>query len=223
MTPDNYKIEERTVYSTQKLEKLTSTETDTMEGWMLTDTVMKDEYGQWSEWSTEVYTTSDTRNVDKETRYRYKTKETSISNSSTKSGWELYDTTYSWGEYGPWSSWSTTKVSKSDSRDMGTKTQYRYCDKEYTTSSSSSLSGWMQYDSETTYGNWSGWSTKEVSSSDTRQVEQLAFQSGQNTLWPTTARAMSPAWNSAPVRPTAPQANCSTRTASIINSAGSTP
>lgn len=53
-------------------------------------------------------------------------------------------------------------------------TQYRYADKVYTTSTASSLSGWIRYDSGVSYGswgNWSSWSTTAQTSSDTKQVQ----------------------------------------------------
>lgn len=74
---------------------------------------------------------------------------------------------------GAWSDWSTTKPS--GNYDVEQKTQYRYRDKETTSSTSSSLSGWTQVDSSSSYGSWgswSGWSNSAVSESDTRQVEK---------------------------------------------------
>ena len=64
-------------------------------------------------------------------------------------GYTLYDTSFVWCDYGPWSSWSNTKATASDSRKVETrniaatyKTQYNY-DK------------WCQYNSATS-GGWSG-------------------------------------------------------------------
>ena len=73
---------------------------------------------------------------------------------------------------GPWSSWSTNRPS--GDYDVEQKTQYRYRDKETTSSTSSSLSGWTQTGSSTSagdWGNWSGWSSSSVSANDNRQVE----------------------------------------------------
>lgn len=44
------------------------------------------------------------------------------SNSSSVSGYTLYDSTWVWGNYGSWSSWSKNKVTSSDSRQVETKT-----------------------------------------------------------------------------------------------------
>ena len=77
---------------------------------------------------------------------------------------------------GPWSDWSTDLPSDvtTSSYDIEEKVQYRYRDKETTTSSSSTLSGWTCYDYDTTYGEWGGWSSwsrTAVSASDTRQID----------------------------------------------------
>lgn len=52
--------------------------------------------------------------------------------------------------------------------------KYTYTLTSYTTSGSSSLSGWTKYDTKSAwgdYGSWSGWSDNAVSASDSRQVE----------------------------------------------------
>ena len=74
---------------------------------------------------------------------------------------------------GPWSDWSTSAPPAGD-YDVEQKTQYRYRDKETTSSSTYPLSGWTLVDSSSYYtdwGGWSDWSTNAVSESDTRQVE----------------------------------------------------
>ena len=85
------------------------------------------DFGAWSDWSTTAVTGSETREVESETRYRSRKLETTTSSNSSMSGWELTDTTYSWSDYGPWSSWQTASVSSSDSRKVETKTQYSCC------------------------------------------------------------------------------------------------
>lgn len=52
--------------------------------------------------------------------------------------------------------------------------KYTYTLTSYTTSSSSSLSGWTKYDTKSawgSYGSWSGWSDTKATASDSRQVE----------------------------------------------------
>lgn len=71
-----------------------------------------------------------------------------------------------------WSNWSTTKPDSSYT--VESRTEYRYKDKQTTTSTSSSLNGWTKYNSSWTWGNyggWSSWSRSSYSSSDSRQVE----------------------------------------------------
>ena len=70
--------------------------------------------------------------------------------------------------------WSTEKPTGVLEDMIYSKTQYRYRDLQTTTSTSSSLAGWTQTGSSTSYGNygaWSGWSETAQSGSDTRQVE----------------------------------------------------
>ena len=175
VTDDNYSIEERTLYRSRNLETTSSTTSDKMDGWELYDTATGNgDYGAWSDWSATAVSASDTRDVETQIRYRYSDKETTTGSSSSKTGWTLEDTTYSWGDYGAWSDWSATAVSKSDSRQVETQTRYRYRDKETTTSTSGSMSGWTQYNSTTSWGawgSWSGWATDYVSANDGRQVE----------------------------------------------------
>lgn len=67
-------------------------------------------------------------------------------------------------------------------------TKYNYTLTSYTTSSSSSLSGWTKYDSTWvwgSYGSWSSWQDSKVTSSDSRKVETRSVVSGYNkkTQW----------------------------------------
>jgi serine/threonine protein kinase len=59
------------------------------------------------------------------------------------------------------------------------KTQYQYRNKESTTTSASSLSGWTKYNETYVWGAWSGWSTSVVSSSATREVNPKQFANAQ--------------------------------------------
>lgn len=171
-TDEFYNIEEQTLYRSRHLETTSSTTQSEMPGWELYDTIEGNgEFGGWSEWSASEVTGNENREVETQTRYHYRDKETTSSSESALSGWELADTTYSWGEYGGWSSWSATAVSDSESRKVDTKTQYSYRDLQYTTSSSSSLNGWTHYDTSVDYGSWSGWTTTPISGSSTLEVE----------------------------------------------------
>lgn len=76
-----------------------------------------------------------------------------------------------WGE---WSEWSESKAENSFDTEVETKVQYRYADKQTTTSTNSSMNGWTRTGSTTqygSYGGWSAWQREAVGGSDTRQVE----------------------------------------------------
>ncbi len=170
VTDEDYEIEEQVLYRSRTQETTSSTTQDTMDGWELYNTAEGGDYGSWSLWSTEKVTASETREVETQQQYRYRTKETTTSSSATKSGWELYNTTYKQGNYGNWSNWSTTAVTANDSRQVETKKQYSYREKETTASANSSLSGWTLYD--TTYGAWGNaqTTTTKPTESDTLRI-----------------------------------------------------
>ena len=155
VTDEDYVIEKATKYRSRDKETKTSTKSDKMDGWTLGETAEKGDFGAWSDWSTTAVTGSQTREVESETRYRSRKLETTTSSKSSMSGWELTDTTYSWSDYGPWSSWQTSSVSSSDSRKVETKTQYSYRTKSTSQQSSS----------------WSGWQDSPVSANAMRKVE----------------------------------------------------
>ena len=78
-----------------------------------------------------------------------------------------------WDE-GGWSEWSTEYPSDHAEEDIQSIVQYRYRDKEITTSDSESLDGWIFLSSEEVwgeYGSWSNWSRTYVAASDSTQVE----------------------------------------------------
>ncbi len=176
---DEFEVEEQTLYSYRQLEKTTSTKSSTKDGWELYDTRSNiGDYGPWSDWSQTSSSSSDKREVHTRDEYRYRNKEQTTSSRSSLSGWTLEDTVYSWGEYSSWSGWSASEVSASESRQVQTKTQYRYRTKSYTTSSNSSLSGWTLYDHSVSYGSWSSWQDTAVSASDTYDVETRQVQTG---------------------------------------------
>ena len=177
VTEENYSIQERTLY--RQLETTQSTESDQMDGWELYDTVepYKD-YGQWSAWFEEKPAETETRQVESKLRYHYgeKVTVTSYSDSISMPGWTLEDITFEQSDFGEWSDWSQTPVYESESREVDTRTKYRFRDKHTTTSSSPSMPGWIQDGSKTTDGKWSelsNWSTENPGSeSDTLHVEE---------------------------------------------------
>ena len=64
--------------------------------------------------------------------------------------------------------------------------KYTYTQTYYTTSSSSSLSGWTHYNTTSAwsdYGSWSGWSTSPAYGSDSRLVETRYIEPVYKTVW----------------------------------------
>ena len=84
------------------------------------------------------------------------------------------ESTEEYSYWGEWSAWSTTAYTESATRNVESKVQYRYRDKQTTTSTNSSLSGWKRTGSTIKYGSWSSWSgwknTKEESTA-TKDVQ----------------------------------------------------
>lgn len=66
--------------------------------------------------------------------------------------------------YGSWSNWSDSSYSDSSSREVETRTVYRYCDRTQTTTYQ--FYRWKE---------WSAWSTDSYSKSATRKVETSTF------------------------------------------------
>lgn len=179
VTADDYEIEERVVYRSRERSTTQSTEQSEMEGWELYDTVEgTGDYGPWSEWSLTPCVATDDRQVETQTRYSYQDRETTTGDTSSLSGWTLYDTSYSWSDYGAWSGWSTTPASASDNIQVETKTIYSYRDKTTCTSTESSLPGWELEGTAKSYGSWSPWSTEYVEPSDTLNVQTYDQQVG---------------------------------------------
>ncbi|MCM1178620.1 MAG: leucine-rich repeat domain-containing protein [Clostridium sp.] len=128
---------------------------------------------EWSEWSDVATEQSETYLTETREVYRYRDKSTTTSTSSTLEGWIQNGSETTWGS---WSAWQDTAVSSGTTRQVNTRTMYRYRDKSTTTSTNSTLSGWTKYDSSTTWGSWSAWQDTAVSASSTRKVETKQVQ-----------------------------------------------
>ncbi len=91
--------------------------------------------------------------------YRYRTKLNTTSDKPTLAGWELYNTTTRWSDYGGWSGWSTGAITANDYRQVESKTeQYvngynmvSYC------TQSSSKPYYRQYRNYSIGGNYGGY------------------------------------------------------------------
>lgn len=177
ISEEEYEIESRTMYRSRDKETKESSKSS-LSGWTLYDETKKSgEYGPWSSWSAaKVLSTAD-RQVESETRYRYRDLKTITTQMpSAYSGWTVVDTAQSYGDYGSWSAWSTSSYSSSNTREVETRTQYRYRDRQTTSSSNSSMSGWTQYDKSVSYGSWSDWQEGYIASSSTLDVREYQMQ-----------------------------------------------
>lgn len=80
----------------------------------------------WSDWSTEKPADAEGRTIETKTEYRYQTKETTSSSSSSMSGWTKYDSSWVWSDWGAWSSWTTASQSGSNSKQVDSRKEWRY-------------------------------------------------------------------------------------------------
>ena len=169
-TDEFYNIEEQTLYRSRNLETTSSTTQSEMSGWEIYDTVEGNgEFGRWSEWSASEVTGNENREVETQTRYRYRDKEITTEKEASMPGWNLFDTTYTLGDYGGWSEWSALEAINSDSRKVETKTQYSYRTISYETLYS-------------TWSNWSEWSYSADTDGKGHQIEEsdlLQIEAGQ--------------------------------------------
>lgn len=89
----------------------------------------------WSDLMIELpdYVTDENYEIEEIAGYIYRDREITTSQSPSLSGWDQYDSSVSWGDYGEWSNWSNTYIAASDYREVATrqvdatyKTQYYY-------------------------------------------------------------------------------------------------
>ena len=123
-------------------------------------------WGEWSGWSAS-YVAADA-NTEIETKQQYRSREREITTSEYRilSGWEYYYEELSTEET-PWSAWSTSQYSPSDTIQVESKTQYRFRD----------------ITEKDVWGEWSDWSTTVYTQSGTRNVESKEQTSERETLY----------------------------------------
>lgn len=83
--------------------------------------------------------------------------------------------TYQQPHYGSWSSWSNSAYSSSSTREVETRTVYRYCDR-------AQIPTYHFY----RWSDWSGWTTSSVSSNNNRKVEKATFYRYRDRVQTTT-------------------------------------
>lgn len=104
-------------------------------------------YGSWSNWRDTYYSSSDTRDVESRTLYRYRDR--------------VQKATYYFYRWGNWSEWSSDAVSSSSDREVETGNFYRYRDRVY---------GTLYHFSR--YTDWSAWSLTPQEANSALEVEQ---------------------------------------------------
>lgn len=191
-----YEIETKQLYRFR--DKTTMSSANASEdGWELYDTTTtKGGYGAWSGWSVEKPAEKEDREIESKKQYSYSDYQTATQNDNKNMvGWTLDESktkAFYNNDYGNWSAWSTTAVSKTDNRNVETRdvTEYKYqtCDWKTQTNNSTAPSGYTVDNSKTkvAYGEWSeetetpgaASATLEVSAPVSREV-----QVGSKTLY----------------------------------------
>lgn len=154
---EDYVIEEQVVYRSSTVEDTTTSTTQSvMDGWEMYHEAKADSLGLWSEWSPDKPEEAEGRVLEEAVCYRYRSKEITTGNSSSKAGWTLdkSKTTYTFADYP--STWkrSTTEVTATATREVKKVTVWKYKDVETTTSTDKSLAGWTRDDSKGIIQNW---------------------------------------------------------------------
>ena len=83
-------------------------------------------WSDWSEWSDDAATESNTVKVESKSQYRYSDKATTTSTNASLPGWIQTGSTTSYGGWGSWSIWQTNAIVGSDTRQVETATVYPY-------------------------------------------------------------------------------------------------
>ena len=139
-------------------------------GWTQYDseTVYTDEYGEWSDWSTEYVADSDI--IDGEAKILYRYKLTTTSSQPTLEGWiqegEPDKILQIDGEFGEW---GFTVLTANDSQEVETRNVYRYFTLLTETSDTERdpSSGWTEVSREPLYSDWTdqGWTYEKPAES----------------------------------------------------------
>ncbi|MBR0509690.1 MAG: chitobiase/beta-hexosaminidase C-terminal domain-containing protein [Clostridia bacterium] len=88
-------------------------------------------WSDWTDWQTAAVNESDTKEVETKVQYSYRDKQTTSSTDASLSGWTQDGSSVSYGSWGSWSGWSLTSQTKTDTKDVETRTvyyYYHYCD-----------------------------------------------------------------------------------------------
>ena len=141
-------------------------------------------YGEWSDWSTEEPEHLSGRRIETATEYRSREQVLLSTDKRSEVVGEVDHEEIGYGDWGEWSEWQEEEILSDEATDVEQKTQYRFREKEYTTSPKKSLDGWTQYDSSSKsyWSGWSDWSATKVTASSTREVK-TATQYSSRSYW----------------------------------------
>ena len=121
--------ETRTQYRSRSIsEETTTSSSSALEGWTLYNTTKSwSDWGGWSDWSTTSFSKNDATDVESKAQYRYKSRETKSSTSSSLDGWTQTGSEIT--SYTAWSGNKTTTNSISESNTVhivSSSTVYNY-------------------------------------------------------------------------------------------------
>lgn len=155
VTEEDYEIKEREVWrSITVVDTTSSTTQKTMDGWEMYEEVPADTLGAWSQWSPDKEGDKADREYQQKQCYSFCNKEITTASTPTLSGWTLYNTTYTLGDYPNTYKSSDEQPKEIEGREIVPKTIWKYKDIQTTTSTSKTLDGWTRDESKGIIQNW---------------------------------------------------------------------
>lgn len=155
VTAEDYEIEEQEVWGCITVVDTTSSTTQkTMDGWEMYHETKANTPGAWSQWSPNKAEDKEGREFEQKQCYSFCNKETTTTATSSLSGWTLYNTTYTLGDYPDTYKTAYSKPEQIEGREIVAKTIWEYRDIQTTTSTSKSLDGWTRDEGKGIIQNW---------------------------------------------------------------------
>lgn len=112
---------------TNQMKNTTGAETTVQKANTETPSTHPAQTNSWSDWTIEEPKKGTYINIEEKTQFRCRDKITTTGSSSVMDGWQQYDTSYYWSDYGNWSNWSVNYCSSNNSRQTESRTVYRFC------------------------------------------------------------------------------------------------
>ena len=153
---------------------------------------------EWSGWVDELPSGVTEEDYEIETRrlYRYSELETTTSTDPALEGWECYDSVEG-GSYGEWSAWQLDEVQAAEGLEVESGDFWRYLNRETTSGTNQTMSGWTCYDETYAWaadGAWSKWSPTWPGEQEGREI-QTATQWQYRDVWTTQSWGDYGAWS----------------------------